>query len=88
MGLVNLLHSKQYYGEDTADYLREVRDIINSLSIPSSRLMKYNIAKVTDYNLIAPLSTINLEKNNIISTSKLINNLKTFSKYLTQKKRF
>ena len=43
--------------------------------------MKYNIAKVTDYNLIVPaLSTINLEKNNIISTSKLINNLKTFSK--------
>lgn len=36
MGLVNLLHSKQYYGEDTADYLREVRDIINSLSTPSS----------------------------------------------------
>ena len=35
MGLVNLLHSKQYYGEDTADYLREVRDIINTLSTPS-----------------------------------------------------
>ena len=35
MGLVNLLHSKQYYGEDTADYLREVRDIINSLSTPT-----------------------------------------------------
>ena len=34
MGLVNLLHSKQYYGEDTADYLREVRDIINTLSTP------------------------------------------------------
>ena len=36
MGLVNLLHSKQYYGEDTADYLREVRDIINALSTPSN----------------------------------------------------
>ena len=43
--------------------------------------MKFNLEKVTDYNLIIPaLSTINLEKNNIISTSKLINNLKNFSK--------
>ena len=42
--------------------------------------MKYNFEKVTDYNLIAPaLSTINLEENNIISTSKLINNLRTSS---------
>ena len=42
--------------------------------------MKYNFEKVTDYNLIAPaLSTINLEQNNIISTSKLINNLRTSS---------
>ena len=42
--------------------------------------MKYNFGKVTDFNLIAPaLSIINLEKNNIISTSKLINNLKLFS---------
>ena len=39
--------------------------------------MKYNFGKVTDYNLIAPaLSVINLEKNNTISTSKLIDNLK------------
>ena len=42
--------------------------------------MKYNFEKVTDYNLIGPaLSTINLEENNIISTSKLINNLRTSS---------
>ena len=39
--------------------------------------MKYNFAKVTDYNLIAPaLSVINFEESNIITTSKLINNLK------------
>ena len=39
--------------------------------------MKYNFGKVTDYNLIAPaLSVINFEESNIITTSKLINNLK------------
>ena len=38
--------------------------------------MKYTFDKVTDFNLIAPsLGIINLEKNNTISTSKLINNL-------------
>jgi hypothetical protein len=34
MGLVNLLYQKGYYGQETEEYLQEVREIINSLSSP------------------------------------------------------
>ena len=51
--------------------------------------MKYNFAKVTDYNLIAPaLSVINFEESNIITTSKLINNLKINSIIPEDEKKF
>lgn len=42
--------------------------------------MKFEFEKVTDYNLIAPaIITINSENTKIISTSKLINNLRLIS---------
>ena len=42
--------------------------------------MKFEFEKITDYNLIAPaIAVINIENNKVISTSKLIKNLRLIS---------
>ena len=35
MALVNLLYQKRYFRENTDEYLQEVRQVVNDLSIPT-----------------------------------------------------